>query len=170
MIRRQAVVRDTVSEALYSDCETYRYALTREWDATRPRLLYIMLNPSTATEAQNDPTIERCERRARQLGYGAFRACNLFALRQTDPALMRAHPAPEGPGNMGALTDGAAWASDVLCAWGVHGAYRGQGDVVAERLQNSGCPLLVLGETRDGHPRHPLYLPYSAQPYTWSGR
>lgn len=170
MILRKARVRDTRSEALYSDCETYRYALTREWDSTAPRLLYVMLNPSRATEAQNDPTIERCERRARRLGYGAFRACNLFALRQTDPALMRAHPAPEGPENMRALIDAAAWASDVLCAWGVHGVHRGQGDAVADVLRRTGQRLLVLGETRDGHPRHPLYMPYSAKPRPWSQR
>ena len=62
MIVRTHQKGDAKSEAIYSDCETYRYALTRVWEPTRPRLLYIMLNPSTATEVQNDPTIERCEK------------------------------------------------------------------------------------------------------------
>ena len=66
------------SEAVYSDCETYRYALTREWGAG-PRLLWVMLNPSTASERSNDPTVERCERRSRAMGFGGFRVVNLFA-------------------------------------------------------------------------------------------
>ena len=56
------------STAIYSDCERYRYALTRVWDDTGKRALFVMLNPSTATEIQNDPTVERCERRSRALG------------------------------------------------------------------------------------------------------
>ena len=68
MITRHFQKEDATSSAIYSDCETYRYALTRVWDDARPRVLFIMLNPSKATEQQNDPTIERCERRARRSG------------------------------------------------------------------------------------------------------
>ena len=78
MITRSFTKGDAPSEAVYSDCETYRYLLTREW-AKGPRALFVMLNPSTATEVQNDPTVERCERRARALGFGAFRVTNIFA-------------------------------------------------------------------------------------------
>lgn len=60
------------SVAVFSDCERYRYLLTRVWDTTGQRALFIMLNPSTADEIKNDPTVERCERRARALGFGAF--------------------------------------------------------------------------------------------------
>ena len=66
------------STAIYSDCERYRYALTRVWDVGGKRALFVMLNPSTATEVQNDPTVERCERRARALGFGAFRVTNIL--------------------------------------------------------------------------------------------
>ncbi len=62
MITRTFQKDDAASSAIYSDCETYRYALTRVWDDTQKRVLFIMLNPSKATERQNDPTIERCER------------------------------------------------------------------------------------------------------------
>lgn len=165
-VTRCARLRDTVSEALYSDCLRYRYALTRIWAPDGPRLLYVMLNPSTATEAQNDPTIARCEARARRLGYGGFRACNLFALRETDPRAMRRAPDPEGPQNAAVLRDSAAWADDVLCAWGVHGAHRGQGAAVRAAL--GGHRLMVLGLTKAGHPRHPLYLPHDCLPREWA--
>src|SRR6056297_2193666 len=99
MITRRHKAGDTESEAVYSDCLRYRYALTRVWDAGGLRVLFIMLNPSKATEVQNDPTVERCERRARALGYGAFRVMNIFAWRETDPKRLRAAPEPTGPDN-----------------------------------------------------------------------
>jgi hypothetical protein len=70
VITRRFQKGDAASVAVYSDCERYRYSLTRVWDDAGRRALFIMLNPSTATEVQNDPTVERCERRARALGFG----------------------------------------------------------------------------------------------------
>lgn len=163
--RHSAGGRD--SEAVYSPCERYRYALTRVWEPGGRRLLYIMLNPSKATELANDPTIERCERRARALGYGSFRVCNLFALRETDPARLKRARRPVGPGNDAQIRDAVVWADDVLCAWGVHGAHRSRCAEVAGLLGEIGACLLTLGLTKDGHPRHPLYLPYSAKPQLW---
>ena len=105
------------SEAVYSACNRYRYSLTRIWNRDDRRLLYIMLNPSTATERANDPTVERCERRARMLGYGGFRVCNLFALRETDPSRLKRAAIPEGPDNRDQILAGIGWADDILCAW-----------------------------------------------------
>ena len=156
-----------VSEAVYSACKRYRYSLTRSWNQDGRRLLYIMLNPSTATELANDPTIERCERRARMLGYGGFRVCNLFALRETDPSRLKRAPSPEGPDNRAQILAAVDWADDVLCAWGVHGAHRGQGRSVLELLLVSSKPLLALGVTGSGHPRHPLYVSYRSRPAPW---
>lgn len=167
MIRRDHVTTEAESSALYSDCEDYRYALTRTWKPDGKRLLYIMLNPSKATEIANDPTIERCERRARALGYSAFRACNIFAWRETDPAALRRADQPIGPENDSVLLESAAWATDILCAWGVHGEHLGRGATVATLLAEAGRPLLCLGTTRAGHPRHPLYVGYGTRPETW---
>ena len=88
-----------MSTAQYSDCETYRYALTRVWDDAGKRVVFVMLNPSKANEIANDPTVERCERRARALGFGAFRVVNIFAFRETNPHLMRKATSPVGPDN-----------------------------------------------------------------------
>ena len=71
------------SRAVFSPCEKYRYWLSRRWQEGGRSLAFIMLNPSTADELENDATIERCERRARHNGYGGLVVCNLFAWRAT---------------------------------------------------------------------------------------
>lgn len=156
------------SEAVYSACGGYRYALTRVWDEGAPRIAFVMLNPSTASEAADDPTVARCVRRARDGGWGAVRVCNLFALRATVPARLKAHAAPEGPGNDAALADACRWADAVVAAWGVHGAHRGRGPEVERRLRRDAGALLHLGRTRAGHPRHPLYVSYRVALVPWA--
>lgn len=170
LIKRTHVKGDAPSSAIYSPCERYRYALTRTWDNTAPRITYVMLNPSKATEAQNDPTIERCERRARALGFGAMRITNLFGWRETDPAKMRKAADPVGPDNDLILARAAAWADVVLAAWGVHGVLKNRCDVAEQILMASGTPIMALGTTKQGHPRHPLYVAYAQQPTVWPGR
>ncbi len=166
MITRAFIKGDAVSEAVYSDCERYRYALTRIWAPGR-KAVFVMLNPSTATEVQNDPTVERCERRARALGFGAFRVCNIFAFRATDPRVMRAQNDPVGPDNDGAIAEAAGWADRVVCAWGNHGLHLERGAQVTALLRQSGAPLFHLGLTGFGQPRHPLYVGYDRQPEPW---
>tara|TARA_R110000737_G_scaffold111540_2_gene144565 strand:+ start:1462 stop:1989 length:528 start_codon:yes stop_codon:yes gene_type:complete len=169
LIERRAQAGETLSAALYSPCGGYRYALTRQW-AAGPRILYVMLNPSKATEAQNDPTVERCERRARALGFGGFRVCNLFGWRETSPALLKRATAPVGSANDAALLEGAAWVGEtgvILCGWGVHGAHLGRGAEVAGMLRGTAVPLRHLGLTKDGHPRHPLYVAYAQALLDW---
>ncbi|MEJ6390234.1 DUF1643 domain-containing protein [Gymnodinialimonas ulvae] len=169
MIEREHLKGDAASVAVYSPCERYRYALTRVWDAEGRRALFIMLNPSTATELQNDPTVERCERRARALGFGAFRVLNIFAWRATDPRDMRAAADPVGPENDAAIMGSLEWADAVICAWGTHGAHRGRGPEVAAMLRKAEVPLMHLGLSKAGHPKHPLYIGYRVQPEVWHG-
>lgn len=160
MIRRRHASGETESEAVYSDCEGYRYALARRW-GPGAMCLWIMLNPSTATEARNDPTIARCEARTRRMGFGAMAIGNLFALRATRPAALRAAADPVGTGNDRWLRRLAGEAGLVVCGWGVHGALYGRDRRVLASLPG---PLSSLGVTRDGHPRHPLYVGYSVAP------
>lgn len=167
LITRSHTKGDAPSVAVYSPCESYRYLLTREWAPERGRVLFIMLNPSTATEVQNDPTVERCERRARALGFGAFRVCNIFAFRATDPRVMRAAADPVGPANDTAILDSLPWADKVICAWGTHGAHQGRGPQVEAILRKSGTALHHLGLSKDGHPKHPLYIGYAVRPVPW---
>jgi len=167
MITREFQKDDAASAARYSDCERYRYDLTRVWDPGGRRLLYVMLNPSKATEVANDPTIERCERRARALGFGGFRATNIFAWRETDPGLLKKAAEPVGPENDAVILEGAAWADEVLCAWGAHGDHLDRGRAVEALLRSTGQPLVHLGLTKAGHPRHPLYIGYATRPESW---
>lgn len=155
------------SWAVYSDCERFRYSLRREWQGGAGRVTFVMLNPSTATEVQNDPTVERCERRARAMGYGAFQVVNIFAFRATDPADMRRAPDPIGPANDAAILDAAKWADRIICAWGTHGAHLGRGAQVTQMLRDAGHRLYHLGLTQGGAPKHPLYIGYAVQPMEW---
>lgn len=158
---------DAASSAVYSPCGSYRYLLTRVWDHSRPKALFVMLNPSTATELQNDPTVERCERRARALDYGAFRVTNIFAFRATDPQVMRAVADPVGRLNDAAIAESAGWADLILCGWGTHGAHLGRGAAVQTLLRAAGKPLYHLGLSLGGHPKHPLYIGYERKPEVW---
>ena len=167
MITRDFQKGDALSRAVYSDCERYRYLLTRIWDPAGKKALFIMLNPSTATERQNDPTVERCERRARTLGFGGFRVTNIFAWRDTDPKKMRAAADPVGPENDAVLSDSCQWADQIIAGWGSHGAHLDRGVVVARLLKKTGLPIFHLGLTKAGHPKHPLYIAYVQQPERW---
>lgn len=169
MITREFLKGDAASVAIYSDCEQYRYILTRVWDENGPRLTYVMLNPSTATEVQNDPTIERCERRARALGYGGIKITNIFAWRDTDPKNLKKAKHPVGPENDALVAEAAGWADLTLCGWGAHGDHLGRGAEIAAVLRATGQPLATLGTSKAGHPRHPLYISYQTQPTPWDG-
>ncbi|WP_108260829.1 DUF1643 domain-containing protein [Mangrovicoccus ximenensis] len=167
MITRTHQKGDAASVAVYSPCERYRYTLTRVWDPAGQKVTFVMLNPSTATEVQNDPTVERCERRARTLGYGAFRVTNIFAWRDTDPKAMRAAAEPVGPENDAAIAEACRWADRVVCAWGTHGAFLDRGPAVEKLIRATGITPYHLGLSKAGHPKHPLYLPYAQQPEPW---
>lgn len=167
LISRTHSGNGTVSEAVYSRCGQYRYLLTRTW-GSGPRALFVMLNPSTATELQNDPTVERCQRRALALGFGSFRVTNIFAFRATDPREMRAQPDPIGPDNDAAILGSLPWADMVICAWGNHGLHLDRGPGVSAMLRQAGVQLFHLGLTGQNQPRHPLYVGYDQKPLPWS--
>lgn len=162
MARGGCAMNDIFMErsARFSPCRNYRYELWRTWDSARPYAMFIGLNPSTADETQDDPTIRRCIRFAHDWGYGALCMGNLFALRATDPRVMLAHHEPVGPDNGATLQRLAAGAGIVVAAWGAHGTHRGRHAWALACLPN----LHHLGLTASGQPRHPLYLPASTMP------
>ncbi|WP_439143305.1 DUF1643 domain-containing protein [Planktotalea sp.] len=167
MITRTHIKGDAPSTAVYSDCERYRYSLSRVWDTAGKHVCFVMLNPSTATEVQNDPTVERCERRARALGFGSFTVTNIFAWRDTDPRKMKAAADPIGPDNDQAILSASATADQIIAAWGTHGAHLSRGAAVQTLLTTLGKPLFHLGLSKAGHPKHPLYISYTEQPQIW---
>lgn len=143
------------SGAIFSSCKRYRYWLQRTWRRGEKMCLFLMLNPSTADEQKNDPTVERCERFARRWGFDGMVVCNLFALRSTDPDLIYTAVDAVGPENDRYIR-GFAEDNTIVCAWGVHGEFHDRDKTVIKLL--AGRPLFCLGVTKHGHPKHPLYL------------
>jgi hypothetical protein len=123
-----------------------------------------MLNPSTADDVRDDPTIRRCIGLSRAWGFGGIDVVNLYGLRATDPADLRAARDPVGADNDGAIARAARRADAVFAAWGIHAD---EARVTAVRRLLAGCALWCLGRTRDGHPRHPLYVPGAVRPERW---
>lgn len=153
------------SGAIFSEDRTYRYALTRRWGHGAP-LVVIGLNPSTADELADDPTIRRCIGFARREGCCGLVMLNAFALRATDPRVMLAHPEPVGPSNDEIIRRHTVGVELVVFAWGAHGGHRGR-DRELQRLVPNG---LCFGATKDGHPKHPLYLKSDTPLVRWTGR
>ena len=107
-------------------------------------------------------SVERCERRARALGYHGLEVVNLFALRSTDPAALYAHEDPVGPLNDDAIEAATAGGKTaVICAWGNHGGISGRAARVLRWLRMHGRTVGCLGVNKTGHPVHPLYVPYA---------
>lgn len=149
--------------AILSPCRTYRYSLTREWGSGLA-VLFIGLNPSTADETMDDPTIRRCISFVREWGYARLHMANLFAFRATDPRDMKNASDPIGPENDRHLEALANDSILTIAAWGVHGTFCGRADAVLRM----GLPRLhYLRRTKDGHPGHPLYLPKTLAPIAW---
>ena len=148
------------TDAVLSSCRKYRFALWRIWNESKPYAMIIGLNPSTADEKEDDPTITRCIGLARSWGYGGLCMANLFAFRATEPADMFAANDPIGPGNDEWLIKLADAAGVVVAAWGNDGAYLGRSNEVTLLISDLHC--LKINMT--GEPAHPLYLKGSLRP------
>ena len=165
----------TEGSALLSPCRTWRYTLTRSWgsheDGSIRPLVVVGLNPSTADETQDDPTIRRCIDYARRWGYGALHMLNLFAYRSTDPKALKLPglAGATGPENDEWLTK-LAKDRTVLVAWGRHGRLYDRDVAVTGLLQGVGAELVALGLNKDGTPVHPLYQKKDAQPVPYDGK
>jgi hypothetical protein len=152
------------SGADFSTDRRYRYRLYRIWDETKPAAVFVMLNPSTADEIENDPTIERCQQRAMMMGYGGIVAVNIFAWRSTDPKKLYGLPDPVGPDNDRYIREAAMDAGVVVCGWGKHGNLFNRGLDVLCLLREAGVTPHALKVNGDGTPAHPLYLSYKLLP------
>ncbi len=152
------------SDAKFSKDRIYRYALWRVWDNSLPKLLFIGLNPSTADEINDDPTMRRCIRFSKDLGYGGFIMGNIFAYRSTDPKKLREIKNPIGSRNNFWLKKLHKEAGNTIAAWGTHGEYLNRGDDVVKLLGSLDC----LRITKEGFPSHPLYLPSNLKPIKYS--
>lgn len=149
------------SGAVLSSDRIYRYVLWRRWEQNKPYALFIGLNPSTADETEDDPTIRRCKRYASDWGYGAVYMVNLFAFRATQRKDMLIYNEPTGIDNDRWLQDIAQHAGVIVCAWGTDGKYLRRDDYVINLLL--GYKLMCLGTNKNGTPGHCLYIKANKQ-------
>ena len=162
----------TMNRAVFSPCEMYRYTLTREGLGGTGTVVFIGLNPSTATADVSDPTVTRCTNFARAWGAERYVMVNLFAWRDTDPRGLLKVADPVGPSNNVAILAETMDAKHVVAAWGSHAFLRERllSARVAEvcgMLAKHGVDLQCLGTAKDGQPRHPLYLPADSVLRPW---
>lgn len=164
-----SLLGDTVtSTAVFSEDGTYRYRLTRTWDPGLPVTVFCMLNPSTADHEELDPTVRRCVGFAKKWDTGGLVVVNAYAFRSTDPAGLWAVDDPAGPANDEHIVAAAAEAHDkggvFVAAWGVHAD-----PARVEAMMNlPGVDRAVcLGVTKNGSPRHPLYVRADTIPDQW---
>lgn len=160
------------SKAEFSFCKRWRYSLTRTFEKGAGTINFIMLNPSTADEDYNDPTVARCERLAIELGFERMVITNLFAYRATDPKAMLADSRAGvevigGRRNDAAIMHAAAQASKIVCAWGNHGAHLERSRQVIEMLRPYAERLHYLEINQSGEPKHPLYISGDTMPTLW---
>lgn len=146
--------------ANFSPDRTYRYALGRRFSMLSDRLLvFIGLNPSTANENQDDPTIRRCVGFAKREGCGGIVMLNLFAYISSDPAEMMRQSDPVGPDNDRIIKSFDGLGHTFVACWG-HWDFADRSAAVMKLISQ---PMFCLGVTKDGKPKHPLYLPADAR-------
>lgn len=148
--------------AEFSPCATWRYTLIRKWDDSKPRLLFVLLNPSTADAVKDDPTNRRGIGFARRWGFGSVVFVNLFAFRTPDPKQMKAAKEPVGPENDAYILREAKLAKCIVAAWGNDGSFKSRAFDVRKLLKN--FELSCLGTNMNGEPKHPLYLSNATVP------
>lgn len=154
------------SGAILSPCGAYRYQLWRKW-SNDPLLAFVMLNPSTADASVNDPTINRCIRRAIMMQFGGIVVANLFALRAANPKMLKTVEDPVGKINDSMIIATAVSAAMVICAWGAHGKFMNRNVQVLQLLRETGITPSYLEMNNDGTPKHPLYIGYNVEPKLW---
>ena len=156
------------SVAVFSPGRVYRYTLERVWWPQDKHLVaFIGLNPSTADEIQDDPTVRRCLGFAKRWGYGRMVMLNIFAFRATDPRRLYHQQDPVGPMNDFYLVDAAERASLVVAGWGTHGNYQNRHQNILKIFREAGITLHCLRITKEGFPAHPLYLPGHLTPVSY---
>ena len=141
----------------------YRYRLWRQWDASRPTIGFVGLNPSTADHRTDDPTLRRLLSFSKAWGFGALELVNLYAYRATDPTELRTAQDPVGPRTDVFVRRMARTAETVVVCWGAPGAKGDRAEALLTWMARRGITPYCLGTNKDGSPKHPLYLPKSTE-------
>ncbi len=168
MIYHEHTIKGVKRSVWFSDGERYRHRLRAEWDAAKPMLAFMMLNPSTANHLVDDATFRLCIGRAYRLGYGAVELVNTNDWRATHPSELPKVLHPVSADNFAYVTDTAHRADLLVCAWGTHPLADTKYWLRTFYLFGLDHKLRHLGLTKGGHPRHPLRVAYSVPLMTFS--
>lgn len=141
-------------DAILSEDRQYRYVLSRIWDEDKPIVMFIGLNPSTADECEDDPTIRKCIKYAQKWGYGGLYMLNLFAYRTPNPKILWDIKNPIGNKNDDYVKEYSNKCDKIICAWGNDGDFMQRGKSVLQLAVNA----YYLKLNKSGQPSHPLYL------------
>ncbi len=147
-----------LTSATFDTTGLYRYSLGRCWHPPGPEDAFVMLNPSTADAARDDPTLRACIQFAQRWEYGSLRVVNLFGYRTPHPAELRTVDDPVGSENDDYLIEAVEKAQRVVLAWGNWGDLRERDCTVLTLLKTHHAKLSCLQLNRSGQPRHPLYV------------
>lgn len=163
MNMQSSLFEESNKGAILSECETYRYQLWRIWDESKPKVLFIMLNPSTADADIDDPTIRRCIGFAKSWGYGGLFVGNIFAYRSTEPKGLFEADDAVGVDNNYHLEQMSEKCEIAVCAWG-NSPIVNKMNTTHKPLKNVRIPLHYIELSKDGTPKHPLYLKSELKP------
>jgi hypothetical protein len=169
MITRSFQKGDAASVAVYSDCERYRYSLTRVSGTTLGAALLHHAQPVDRDGGSERPDRGTLRTPGARAGLRRVPGPQHLCMARHRSARHARRRRSGGAGNDAAIVDSLPWADSVICAWGTHGAHLGRGPEVEALLRASGAALTHLGLSKDGHPKHPLYIGYAVQPVPWSG-
>ena len=146
--------------AIISADNVYRYRLERIWDEGKPKVLFIMLNPSTADALEDDATISKIVKFAHRWGYGGVYVANLYAFRSRHPKDLKTTSDPIGPENKEHIQSLLGSVDRVFYAWGND---EKEPLWLRELVKDPFCIAL----STKGIPRHPLYLRDDSEPFLY---
>lgn len=160
------IIEEKTSGAIIDSSQLYRYLLWRCWQTESPRVTFIMLNPSTADEHKNDPTIIRCINFSKQWGFGSLQVVNLFAYRATHPEELLNTRDPVGEDNDAYILESLNRSQAVVLAWGTKGTLMNRNSNVLKLI--AAFDLYAIGLSKEGHPKHPLYIRADTKPFSYN--
>jgi hypothetical protein len=138
----------------------YRYVLRRVWDVSKPKIAFVGLNPSVASEQIDDNTVRKCINIAKQQGFGKLVMLNAYGYRSTDPLGLKTYPNPEGTLNDRYILQECETSAKIVVAWGSNASDSRHSSLLnlLERFS-----LWCFAKNKDGKPKHPLYVPLNSQ-------
>ena len=140
------------AEAEFGQGKKYRYALWRIWDLSKPRVMFVGLNPSRAVERKNDNTIIKVVKIARHNGFGGVYMMNIYPFITAYPSQLSCNYESNIINNewLEKVYDRCA---KVVYCWGSFKQAQGRAEEVMKLFVNPMC----LAINKDGAPKHPLY-------------